>query len=165
MSRTLQLDTIRQLYGSESSMVLPILMEFTYYDVNSNPVGPLYFANNNMDLVYGGNTYTAFPFLFNPPSETDSGVSDASITICNADQYFIDALRNSPLPPLLTARAMFYYNPSGTLSFEQIASWPLTVRTITATPETITATLKYDDNSNDEMGPIEMSTYITPGLF
>jgi hypothetical protein len=165
VSRTLQLDTIQQLYGSESSMVLPVLIEITYYDVNGNAIGPIYLANNNVDLAYGGHTYLASSFLFTPPEETGEGVTEASITVCNVDRSLMVALRDSTIPPLLTARAMFYYNPSGVLSFEQIAAWPMTLRSAQATSEVITATLKYDDNSDDEMGPIEFTPYTTPGLF
>lgn len=47
----------------------------------------LYFCSNNEDLVFGGQTYTAFPFYLEPTKQSSKGeIPTVSLRVCNVTQ-------------------------------------------------------------------------------
>lgn len=48
----------------------------------------LYFCSNNEDIVFAGQTYTAFPFYLEPTKQTSKGeIPTISLKVCNVTQF------------------------------------------------------------------------------
>ena len=117
MSTTIDAAARVSLNNESGGYSLPILIEITHgvagYD------NPLRIVNNNVDLVYGGNTYLAFPFTYDPPDQKEDGtITSARLTISAIDQSIAAILRSTTTPPTVVARAMYWSDESGTVQLQ-----------------------------------------------
>lgn len=156
--RTLTAATWLGLGAAQTDAVLPILIVIDHDDL----ANPIRLTNNNADLTYGGNVYTAFPFTIQFPDEKSDSVSKAQITFCNVDRSIIEIIRDLDTAPTVVATAC-YWKDSGT--FDAIMPVTLTLEGITATAETISASLAYEDRLEVEIGAITITPQTFPGSF
>lgn len=161
MARTLTQAIRRQLYKQQSSVVLPILLDIDHASLSA----PIRVVNNTEALTYGGNTYSPYAFRFDPPDETEDAISNARLTIDATDQTLIATIRSLSTSPTITGRAMFYYDESGTVEFEPIATWEFSLRNVQYDVSTISGELVYEDRLMNQMGPVEMTPQTFPGIF
>jgi hypothetical protein len=162
MARTLTIASKTALYSQSTGAVLPILLEL--YHTYAGIASPVYLCSNNVDLVYGGNTYTAYAFRFDPPDMTQEGNANARLVIDSTDQTIIEVLRSITVPPTIVARAMFYNDTLGVTTFEELVPWSFTVRNVVADVNTISGDLIYEDRRNNQMGPVEFTAQMFPGV-
>ena len=152
------------LFDQETSGVVTALLEITHgvsgYD------NPLRICNNTQNLTFGGNVYSAFPFKFDPPDQkTDGSIANARLTICAVDQQIAGILRQTDTPPTVRAIATFWSDETGSVQFEEIASWPLTLRNVSGDSMTIQGELVYEDRLDNQVPAGEFRPSLFPGLF
>jgi hypothetical protein len=151
-------------------MVLPVLMHLSYTPVGGTLTNR-YLVNNTENLTYpavgegGSQEYTGFAFRFDPPDEKMTGFGNSSLTIDAVDQSIISELRSVAAAPTITMKAMFYYDEDAVLVFEPLASYDFTMRNLTYNVDSISCTLEYEDRWQNQMGPIEFTPWVTPGVF
>ena len=162
MARTLTTAMKTALFSQYTGASLPILIELEH--AYSGISSPIYLCNNNVSLVYGGNTYLPYAFRFDPPDTTQDNVTNARLTIDATDQTIIEVIRSVTIAPIVIARAMFYLNSNGSITFEEIIPWRFTLRNISYDINTISGELIYEDRLKNQMGPIEFTSRTAPGL-
>lgn len=145
-------------------------------------ISTIYLTNNNADLVYGGHTYTAIPFILDWHAETTDNVASASLTTYN-DTDLIAALRSVGDFITVAVQAV-WYDESGTLAldgtwaldgaerldgtggvFEPVIGISYIVKDINYDDELIQASLAIDDALDYAVLPIELTPQVAPGLF
>ena len=159
MSRSWTATAIQQeLFKSQSGMCLPFLIQISHASWNSGT--PYYFVNNTESVTYDGNTYLPFPFSFDPPDETDSGITNARLTIDAVDQSIIEMIRTVPSAPTVTIIAAYIYD-----TIEELVPWTFTFRNVQYQAETVSGELIYEDRLQNQLSPISISARSFPGLF
>lgn len=164
MSRNLSIVAKQELFKQSSSMVIPVFVDISYV-TSGGATQVLHLVNNTEPLTYLGTTYTPFAFRFDPPSETATSISGARITVDAVDQSVIAILRDTPNAPVLTFVATFYFDESGTIYYEQLASWAFNMKNFSYNVDTITCELEYDIHWDDQVGSVYISPSTMPGLF
>jgi len=179
--RTIASAALQKLYASESGISLPILIEIDH----DTWATPLYLVNNKDDVVYGGQTYTAFPFRFDPADvNTDGSIQNGRITIAAIDRTITAAIRALSTPPTITTiAALISYTPTGFASdtfypsdatfpgaglsytIEPLATWTFTLRNVSGNAEYITGELEYENSLENEFPAMEFRPRDFPGLF
>lgn len=162
--RTIPAQAMASFYSQDGGFSVPVLIEITHgvtgYD------NPLRIVNNNEDLEYDGDTYTAFPFKFDPPDIKEKGeITHAKISIGAVDQQIAAILRSTSTPPTVKVIAMYYSDETGTTVFEPIASWDFTLRNVAGNMDIISANLIYEDRLEVECPGDEFRPTTFPGLF
>jgi hypothetical protein len=136
------------------SAMLPILLRIDYTG------GSLYFVNNTENVVYGGNTYVACAFNFNPPDQGESGITNASLTIDAVDGTIISLIRSLTSAPTVTTVAAMYND-----TIESMVEWSFILRNVTCDGVTITGDLVYEERLENNMGPLEFTPQNAPAIF
>jgi hypothetical protein len=162
MARTLTVASKTSLYSQSAGASLPILISISHTYVGAS--SPVYLCNNNVSLVYGGNTYLPFAFTFDPPDTTQDGIANARLVIDATDQSIIEILRSVTASPVITVRAMFYESSNGSVVFEELVPWQFTLKNVVYNINTISGDLIYEDRLQNQMGPIEFTTRTSPGV-
>jgi len=162
MSRTLSATARASLYAQETGAAYPILIEITHgvagYD------NPLRLVNNTVNLTYGGHVYLAFPFKFDPPDQKDDGtIANAKLSVCAVDQQIAAILRSTAVAPTVRAVATFWSDESGSVAFEEIASWDFTLRNVSGSVDVISADLIYEDRLDNAVPGSEFNSHF-PGI-
>ena len=162
--RTLSAQALASLYSESGGYSLPIFLSITHGVAGYT--NPLLIVNNTVDIVYGGNTYVAFPFKFDPPDvKNDGSVSNAKITISAVDQSIASILRSTSTPATVTAVAAYYSDETGTVVIEPITSNTLKLRNVSGNADIITADLMYEENLDLEFPNGEFRPTEFPGIF
>lgn len=179
--RTVTASALAKLYRSESGISLPVLIQINHSSWGS----PLYLVNNYDDVVYDGQTYTAFPFRFDPADiNTDGSIQSGRMTISAVDQTITAAIRALSTPPTVTAvAAMVTYTPTGlpgdafypgattypgaglAYAIEPLATWAFTLRNVTGNAESISGELEFENKLENEVPSLEFRPRDFPGLF
>ncbi|MBL8967960.1 MAG: DUF1833 family protein [Spirochaetaceae bacterium] len=163
MSRAISSTARAALYAQEAGFALPVLLEITHGV--AGVANPLRIANNETDLTFGGQTYLAFPFRFDPPDQREDGsIQNARLTICAVDQQIAAVLRSTQSPPSVRAVATFWSDEGG-MVFEQVAAWDMTLRNVSGNAEQITADLIYEERLDNEAPADEFRPTTFPGVF
>jgi len=160
--RSISATAMAAFYAAQTGAVLPVLLEITH-DVTGYP-NPLRIANNTVDLTYGGNTYTAFPFKYDPPDQREDGsTANARLTICAVDQTIPALLRLAVGAATVQATATFWNDESGSVLFEELASWSFTLRNVSGAADIVTADLIYEDRLDNAVPAGEFNSH-WPGI-
>lgn len=179
--RTVTASALAKLYRSEAGISLPVLIQIDHDDWAT----PLYLVNNYDDVVYDGQTYTAFPFRFDPADiNTDGSIQSGRITISAVDQTITAAIRGLTTPPTVTAvAALATYSPTGLpattfypgaatypgaglgYTVEPLATWAFRLRNVTGNAESISGELEFENKLENEVPSLEFRPRDFPGLF
>mgnify|MGYP005858877695 CR=1 FL=1 len=157
--RTLSAAARAALMAESTSSVFCILIELdhpTFAD-------PIRLVNNNEDLVYGGETYIAYPFRLDPPDEKQDQISNAKITIDNIDRGILAVLREEADPFTIRTKAMFYNDDSSPL-FEPLAEWEFTLANASYDAKVITGDLVYEDRLQNRIPALSFTPFDFPGV-
>jgi len=157
--RTLSASAIRAILHSETSAMFPLLIAISH----SSLVSPIRIVNNNADMTYGGNVYTAFPFRFDPPDETDDGMTNARLTVCNVDRTMVETIRALPGRPTVSVIASFYYE-EGTPVFEAVAAWEFVLSNVSYDKSIVSGELIYEDRLSVNVPVHHMTAFLFPGV-
>lgn len=166
-----------QLFAQQTNGADIVLIAISHPSIST-----IYITNNNVDLVYGGHTYTAIPFILDWHAETTDSVASAALTTYN-DDAIIAALRSVGDFVTVSVQAV-WYDESGTLAldgswtldgserldgtggvFEPVIGISYIVKEISYDDEIIQASLAIDDALDYAILPIELTPQVAPGLF
>lgn len=152
-----------QFYKQSSGYSLPILIEITHGV--SGYMDPLRLANNTVELIYNGNTYYPYPFVFSFPAIKDNGtIESGKIQICAVDQQIAQIIRCTTNRPTVRAIAMFYYDNESVI-FEPVATWDFDIDNVSGNSIAITADLIYETRLEYEFPVGEFRPIDFPGVF
>ena len=108
MSRSVS-DTFKSAaFGQETSEAFLVLLEIDHADLAS----PIRVTSDGVDTTSGGETFVAYPFEMSLPSNPETGVSQAQLTIDNVSQDIITSIRNITTPPSVVIRVVLASAPS-----------------------------------------------------
>lgn len=151
-------DTVRSdLYGTEMLAVPLFLLDI---DIDSPTVSTLRVVNNNEDIVFNSNTYTATAFDFKLPEETEELAASAQLSICNIDRRFLREFRKYSGNPEITARIVMVGD-----TVEEVAGpFFYTLNTINYDSKTITGTLVTRFKYQRRLAAFRYTPDLFPGL-
>jgi len=177
MSTTLSAKVKAALFAQATSGADIVLLTISHPSITT-----LYLTNNTLDLTYGGQLYTAIPFVLDWHAETSENIASASLTTYN-DNDLIAALRSVGDFITVAVQAV-WYDESGTLLldgswmldgserldgtagvFEPVKGISYIVKDISYDDEIIQASLAIDDALDYAVLPIELTPQVAPGLF
>lgn len=160
VSRTLSADALDRLYATNSASMMCALVQIAHPSFSST----LYLNNSGIDLTYGGQVYTYFPFQFDPPDESESGFTNSTMSFDAVDQSIATAILAANTPPTVTVVAVVIKADEGN-SIEQIALYPFSLKEANGDVNTVKGELVFDTFMDNEMGPISASPSVCPGLY
>lgn len=121
---------------------------------------PLRLTDNTTDVVSRSQTFIAYPFALELPSDAAGRISEARIAIDNVSRALVDEIRNLAEPLVLTIEVVASSTPD-TVEFE---ARDYTLKNITYDALTISGTLT-QENYLSELYPKDiLSGALFPGL-
>ncbi|NUN53025.1 MAG: DUF1833 family protein [Planctomycetaceae bacterium] len=108
MGRSLSSAAWAALAGQQTGEVFLLLAVLDHADLPA----PLRVVANTEDVVSGGNTYTAYPFLVHLPQEREEEPVRVTLSICNVSKAIVDALRGLSSGPSVTLSVVLASSPS-----------------------------------------------------
>jgi len=149
------LHAIDQMYSSHSADPMLMLLKITFPNTNT-----FHYVNNTEDITSNGQLYTAFPFKFTLPSDTDEEVPILQITISNIGLDLIDDLSVSTSDVIADIDIVFASVPD----FVEINLSAMILKGIVYDDKFITMSLGYDDILNVQVPSYTYSAKDYPGL-
>ena len=152
------------------------------FTISHADITTLYYTDNNVDVVYGGQRYTATPGVHDWPSESSSSVSSATLTLYK-DNALIAALRGTSGFVNVNVQVLWYDESAalvlngawlldgsehldGTAGvLELVKDVSFVITDFEYDDEILQATLAVDDALDYEVLPIELTPQVAPGLF
>jgi hypothetical protein len=107
MSRTLSTTTIAAITAQQTNQVLLLALEIDHADL----ADPIRIVNNNENVTYDGETYSAFPFELNLPIDSDDRPASMSFTISNIDRSIVELIRSIDTKATVIVRVLLYGSP------------------------------------------------------
>jgi hypothetical protein len=156
MSRSISSNARSQVQFTEMTDVLLVTLDIEHVDLTST----IYLVNNNQDIEYDSNTYSANNFKFTPPTQEGGEVNEAKLTISNIDQALIAALRGINSAPTITANIIFY----GDTPVLEAGPWEFYLKDISYNMMSITGTLSYKFNPKMSASTVIMNYNEFPSM-
>jgi len=107
MSRTVSSTFKSAVFGQQTDEAFILLIEIDHADLSE----PIRVSSDGVDTVSNGNTFVAYPFEISLPSNPETGVSQARLTIDNVSQTIITSIRNISDPPTATLQIVLASDP------------------------------------------------------
>jgi len=118
MPRDLSLTARQAVFAQETGTVFLILLTIDHSSLSS----PLRFVYNNEDITSRGNTFTAFNFQIQLPSEEEDSITDVQLRIDNVDRQIVETVRSLSSAPEVTMEIVLSSDPdtveAGPFNFE-----------------------------------------------
>lgn len=149
------LHAIDQLYKTHSEDPLLLLLTLKFPGNNN-----YYYVNNNEDITSNGQLFTAMPFNFTLPSDTDEEIPELSITISNIGLELIDVLSNNTSEIYADVHLVFASVPN----FIELPVEDLLLKGIVYDQSFITMSFGFDDILNIKIPSQTYSAVDFPGL-
>ncbi|NCU26488.1 DUF1833 domain-containing protein, partial [Candidatus Nomurabacteria bacterium] len=116
-----------------------------------------------VDVVYDGVTYTAYPFKFDPPKDSEGNKPGSRIIFPNIDRQFLSVIR-SISDPLTVRAALIMILPDNSASKEG-GWWEYTMLNVSYDMMNISGDLEYNLDLDNNASVIKYSNLIFPGLY
>jgi hypothetical protein len=147
---------LAQIFGQSSSD--PFLMLVT---ISHSTFPTIYLANNTVDIVSRGITFSAFPMQVTLPSDDGETTREVRLELDNVSLALIEEFRKITTPPDVKVEMLLASDPNTIqLSIEE-----LKLRNISYNKSRISARLFMDSFLNVEMTSEKYDPAIFPGLF
>ena len=157
MARSVSATLEAAVYAQQTDEIFLILLAISHADMSET----LRFVNNTEDVVSGGETYTAFPFAIDLPSDTEDSLPSVQLVIDNIDRSIIEELRSIDSAPTIAVSVILASDPDtiecGPLSFS--------LKSIDYDAKVITAQLGFEDILNEPFPAGTFTPTDFPGLF
>ena len=160
MSRSFSAQALAALYAAETSALFPILCIISHPQFDDS----WYIVNNTEAITYDGHIYQPYPFKFTPPSQGESQGNEATFTIDEIDTTIAETIKavSSAYPLTITLVAAMV---QGADAPEALIPWTFTLKKFSSNGTVLTGTLSLDDVLDNQMGPIEFTPNLFPGVF
>jgi hypothetical protein len=162
MGRTMSRLLEQQLARTETRAKFPFLIKVEY-SVEGEVREPLYYANSDTAIDYGGDTYLASVFQIDPPDKDGSKIGDAQITISAVDQFWINKIRGTRIPAKITFMAVIVYDEDG-INIEEIERMRFTLRGARWNETAVSWAMSFDENMKINVPPDKCTAQKVPGL-
>lgn len=158
MPRNLSSTARRAVFAQQTGEVLVHLLTLSH---PSLPV-PIRVTDNAEDVVSLGTTYQHFPFEATLPDETDEGVPEVSLSICNADRAIVRAVRELQGDAMTAElRVVLADSPDVT----EAGPYTFSLRDIEYDAAVVRGKLRFEDLLNEPYPCDEFTPTRTPGVF
>lgn len=151
----LSLHAVDQLYRSSSEDPLLMLLELNFPGNNN-----FFFVNNTEDITSNGQLFTAMPFQFTLPSDTDQEVPELALTLSNVGLELIENLSSSTEDITANIKIVFASVPD----FVELPLDGMILKSINYDSKFITMNLGFDDILNIKIPYQTYSAVDYPGL-
>lgn len=151
----LSLHAIDQIYKSNSNDPILILLQLIFPNNNK-----FYFVNNTENITSNGQLYTAFPFSFSLPNDSDEEIPELKITISNVGLDLVDDFTTNTSNILAEVNIVFASMPD----FAEISVKNLIVKKVSQSAKFVDIFLGYDDILNFKIPSYTYSAKDFPGL-
>ena len=157
MSRNVSNSFKSAAFGQETDEVFLVLLEIDHTDLDE----PIRVTSDGVQTVSNGNTFVAYPFELSLPSNPETGISQAQLTIDNISQDIIVSIRNITTPPTVVIQVVLASAPNDVEA--EFSGFEL--KNVSYDALTITGTLTIESFMNEPYpgGSFLPSTF--PGLF
>ena len=158
--RDISIDGLKALFAQETDEV------FVFAVVLSHPnwSAPAYLVADQTDMVFGADTYTAFPFTVSLPAQQEGSIPVVQLKADNVERLYIDEFRNQLEPPSAEV-SVFRRSFDGT-NTRETAVMDLKVTSLSYTVTSLTLTLSLDaDYLNEPASKDRFLPSNSPGLF
>ena len=142
--------------------MFPALIKITY--VVDGVTNILRLVNNRTDMIFNGETYTAFCFEYTPPKVSDSRMGNGTLSLSCIDQEVIEIIRSIKDRAHAEIVAAFYFAENGTTYFEGIEDWEFDLSSVTWDAGVATWQMIYDDRLDNLVPSAKMSALRCPGV-
>ncbi len=149
------LHAIDQLYKTHSEDPLLMLLTLKFPENNN-----FYYVNNNEDITSRGQLFTAMPFQFTLPTDSDEEVPELAITISNIGLELIDVLSSNTSGINADIELIFASVPD----FVELPINDMILNTIVYDQSFITMNFGFDDILNVKIPSQTYSAVDFPGL-
>ena len=156
MSRTLSTAALQAINAQQTGEVFHVLLT-----IENSAGPPLRMTDNTEDVVSRGNTFVAYPFALELPSDEAGNISEARLSIDNVSRILVDELRNLSDPLVLTIEVVAASTPD-TVEYEAI---DYRLNNVKYDALSITGTLTQENFLTEAYPKDIMSGASFPGLF
>jgi len=94
-------------FKQETDEAFLVLLEIDHANLSE----PIRVTSNGIGTVSNGNTFVAYPFELSLPSNPETGISQAQLTIDNVSQDIIVSIRNITTPPTVVIQVVLASDP------------------------------------------------------
>lgn len=105
----------QQILRSKTSAKFPFLIEITH-----EVYGTYRYINADRDIEFEGNTFTAASFSILPPKKDGADITNATLSISDIDQTWIEKIRSTQKKATIRFIAAFVFNNEGTVIIEAL---------------------------------------------
>ena len=153
---------LQQIFKLTTTAMFPALLKVTY--VIDGVTNYLRLVNNTVDMIFGGETYKAFCFEYQPPKQSDSRMGNGSLSLSCIDQEVIEIIRAITDRAHAEIVAAFYFSEDGTTYFEGIEDWNFELSSVTWDGTVATWQMIYDERMDNIVPTAKMSAQRCPGV-
>jgi hypothetical protein len=150
--------TQREIARREKHATFPYLIQ-----VEHEEFGNFYYANSSGDITYAGRVYQSATFSIDPPDRDGSKIGNASITISDVDQFWVQKIRTTNRAAKIHFIAGIRYNDNGTMRFEVLEKNSFTLRLATYNGVMVTWEMEFDLTQTFVLNAVSASAAIAPG--
>lgn len=158
MPRNLSSTARSALYAPQTGEVLLHLLTLSHVSLPE----PIRVTDNTEDVVSLGTTYQAFPFEATLPDETEEGVPQVTLSICNADRRIVQAVRSVQGDAM---KAELRVVLAGSPDVTEAGPYMFDLRDIEYDAAVVSGRLRFEDLLNEPYPCDEFTPTRTPGVF
>lgn len=107
MSRNVSNTFKSAAFGQQTDEAFLVLLEIDHADLSE----PIQVTSDGVDTTSNGETFVAYPFELSLPSNPETGISQAQLTIDNVSQDIIVSIRNITTPPSVVIQVVLASDP------------------------------------------------------
>lgn len=156
MSRQLSLNAIDQFYAATSTDPVLLLLKITFPSATVH-----HLVNNTESITSNGQEYTAFPFNYTWPTDSEDQIPQMNVVLSNVGLDLISDLRSHTDGITAEIRLIFASNPD----FYELEILDLELTRISGDAMSITATFTYVDILNTAIPSYSYTPTDFPGMF
>lgn len=144
-------------YAQETDQVFLCLLEIDQDALSST----IRIVNNTQNITHNGNLYTAFPFEFTLPQDSDENMPAATVTIDNVDRQIVEMIRSLTGPATVTVTVVLASSPDTI----EAGPYEMTLRDTGYDAFQVTGRLDVEDMLNEPYPADSFTPNTFPGLF
>ena len=151
------------VFSQETSEIFLLLLTIQHVDIGTPDT--LYFVNNyeNIDSTASGSleTYTAYPFAIDLPSDFEDQLPEVKLMIDNVDRSIVETIRTLSSPPTISLSVVLADSPDTV----EAGPFEMTLRGTEWNYLTVTGSLQPEDILNEPYPGDAYTPQNFPGLF
>lgn len=157
MPRNISVTAMRAIFDQETEQAFVILMTITHPMLDD----PIRVTNNAVDLISGGNTYIAYPFMVSLPNEQEDQIPSVRLTIDNVSRNLTEAVESISS----AATVAFSVVRAAEADVIEAGPWTFKLRNVTYDAFSLEGTIDSEDILNEPFPAPIYNPETTPGLF